>query len=448
MKLKVSVIKDFILAYLCAFFTIIIFYNINGVSNGTYIISFIDALLKTLTMIIVIEITGDTLKKQCLTGAAVFLIVTVLYNQNSICKYAVDSLYDGSISDNVLRFFGSCYINIIIIVGALLWNEYHRKNKEFNYDSGNKFVRQLKINKLLLWMIVIVYFLIETFIIISSTSSRGISRFMSTVLSAFEYITYTVITINVVKRNGKYVLSSLLPVCFVGVFLFFVTMFTGSKQAFIRSGIVIVLSLVFQRKLSFRLTKFFLYVSPFLLQGITSLSEMVSGRFLEYLDYWTLRYHVFRYDLSDLAITFANNSNRIQYQLGVVKEAFLYSLPKFIYGNKMEVLPVYNASVKSVGLEGYPMDYNDTIFSIGGQIGGYIGIFLAFIVFLLFCEWLSKRLISIRAVGPAILMSFFGYFSYVESDLFMLAYNTRDLIVYFAISIIIFRIAIKRKNIK
>lgn len=449
-KIRKSWFSDFILAYSFAAATIFLFYKANNIKNGTYMLALFSAMVKTFVMVEVLGMIEKSVKKQHISGATVFLLVSILYNQNSILKYAVDCLYDGSIDNNALRLIGDIYVSVIIFIGVLVWKKVHKANKEFNLLENERFMPEFKINKLLLWMILFAYLIVQAYFLIKQNTlvTNAGSRSLNTVFSALEYICFALVVINVKKVNGKYVLSSFVPICVLGIFLVLATVILGTKQVIIRPAIVIACGLVYQNKLSIKKMKYFIYASPLLLQGITNLSELVSGRFSEYPALWVLRYHVFRYDLSDLAMTFAVHFSKSLYKWGVVKEAFCYSLPKFLYDKKLDVLPMYNANVKSIGLEGYPMDYNDTVFSFGAQIGGGIGILLAFILIVLFHEWISRKIVRINKMGSIILMVLFGYFSYVESDLFMFFYLTRDTVVYLILAGLLLKIILRRKKEK
>lgn len=447
LKIKYSTIKDFFLVFLSAILTIILFDQTNGVENQNYIIAIIDAFFKSLTMVIVISTINDVSRKTYISGVAVFLLVAVLYNQNSVTKYAVESLYDGAISNSLYRFLGSCFINILLIFGVLIWKHIHLSTRVFKIDS-NKFITELHVNSYIVYTVLITYVLLQIYSLIStgraftSTDSRTLRTFYTT----FEYICFTILVYNVKKTGNKIELKSLIPIVLILLFLAFFSITTGSKQSLIRSALVIACGLIFLKKLEFTQIKTILYVSPLIMQIFTSLTEVISGRFSYYDSYWTLRYHLFRYDLSDLAITIASRFGQATHQKDMIFEALQNSVPSFIFENKSEVLNMYYSNIKSIGLEGFPMDYNDTIFSFGAQIGGYVGIVVTFFLIIFLFEWISTKVVQIRAIGPAILIVFFSYFSYVESDLYMFIYNTRDLIIYFIISWLIFKFTIY-KNI-
>lgn len=437
MKVKKNFIYGFIVAFICAILTIFLFYIANDIENDTLLIAIVGAFFSTLTMTIVISKIEIALNYTELSGPVVFLLVAVLYNQNSVIKYAVNSIYDGAIDNLTQRFFGALFIDILIVFGTYFWSWMHRNNKEFLKNSKKDF-QQLTVPGY------VVYFMVISYVLLAFLSIGYVkSKLVSVILTGYSYLCFSAVALYVKIYNNKYRLSSLIPIVLLGFSLFILSILGGSKQIIIRAAIVIVCALIFQNKLSFNKIKIALYTSPLIMQGLVSLTELISGRFINYSTEWMLRYHIFRYDLSDLAMTFAFRFDNLKYSWGIVKEAFLYSLPSFLYSSKEEILPMYNANVMSAGLEGYPMDYNDTVFSFGAQIGGFLGIVIAFFAVLFLHEWISKKLIRISRVGPAILMTVFGYFSYVESDLFMFVFNTRDLLVYIVLALVVYRIFLK-----
>lgn len=437
MIIRKKSIIDFIVAFLCAIITIILFYDANNIKNGTVLISIVGAFFSTLCMLIVIGKLEQTLCYTELSGSVVFFLVAVLYNQNSIIKYSVTSIYDGAIDSRFERFWGTILIELLLIIGTYFWSWIHRKNKVFKKISDST------LNELMLPGI-LVYFLLVSYIVLAVLSyGKNISNFLRVVQTGYSYLCFSAIAIYVKIENGKYKISTLIPIALLGCALLILTNLSGSKQIIIRAAIIIVCALIYQNKISLKKIKIVLYASPLLMQGIVSISELISGRFVNYTNEWILRYHVFRYDLSDLAMTFALRFSNMKQSWGVVKEAFLYSLPSFLYNDKQEILPMYNLSVKSAGLEGYPMDYNDTIFSFGAQIGGFLGIIIIFFCVIILHEWISKKIVKIKKVGPAIFMSVLGYFSYVESDMFMFVFNTRDLLIYIILALMIYKMFLR-----
>lgn len=445
MIIKKKTIIDCFFAWLCADITILLFYNANDIKNETLFISFVGAFFSTLCMVVVVKILKNTLLDTVLSGPVVFLLVAVLYNQNSVIRFAVESLYDGSIENRMERLFGAIFIDVLLVTGTFFWSERHKKNKLFNKNKGYA-LQSLTISSFAAYSLTISY-MIMSMIMSLMTQITEVSNLLKLIQTVYSYICFSAVALYVKVKNRRYELPSLIPVVLLGIHLLILTNLAGSKQIIIRAAIVISCALILQNKLSLNKIEVLLYASPLIMQGIVSVTELVSARFVNYTNAWMLRYHVFRYDLSDLTMTFALRFKNMKYSAEVVKEAFLYALPSFLYGEKQEVLPMYNANVRSAGLEGFPMDYNDTIFSFGAQIGGFLGIIIVFFAVLVLQEWISKKVIKIKNVGPAILMTILGYFSYVESDLYMFLFNTRDVVIYIILALFVYKILLRKHNL-
>lgn len=441
MIIQKKTIIDCFFAYLCADITILLFYNANDVKNETLFISFVGAFFSTLCMVAVVKILENTLLDTVLSGPVVFLLVAVLYNQNSVIRFAVESLYDGSIENRMERLFGAIFIDVLLVTGTFFWSEMHKKNKLFNKDKGYA-LQSLTIPGFAAYFLTISYMIMSLMM-----QTTEVNNFLKLIQTGYSYICFSAVALYVKVKKRRYELPSLIPVVLLGIHLLILTNLVGSKQIIIRAAIVIACALILQNKLSLNKIEVLLYASPLIMQGIVSVTELFSARFVNYANAWMLRYHVFRYDLSDLTMTFALRFKSMKYSAEVVKEAFLYALPSFLYGEKQEVLPMYNANVRSAGLEGFPMDYNDTVFSFGAQIGGFLGIIIVFFAVLVLQEWISKRVIKIKNVGPAILMTILGYFSYVESDLYMFLFNTRDVIIYIILALFVYKIFLRKHNL-
>lgn len=447
LKVRKSCFGELLIAWLSATVTIILFYSAHGIDNGTYFIAITDAFFKSLTMVIVFSILASVTRSSYISGATMFLLVNILYNHNSVLRYAVSSLYEGSISNNSVRFLGGLYVNFILIIAALIWRRQHLRNQEFQSNDEYGVIENLRVSPWIACSLALVYLMIEIYSLFTTGSplASNSTRMMSTVVKAMECICITLATLTIKKGKIGYKPISLIPAAIILLTVVIVTMSTGSKRYLVGTALVMVCCLIFQKKLEFARIRYLLYLSPLALQGITNLSEAISGRWGDKTSWglFTLRYHVFRYDLSDLATTMSLRYWQSTNKLKLLTEALQQSIPSAIYKNKPESLEMYKANIHSMGLE-MSMDFNDTFFSMGAQLGGFVGMLIFFVLVVLFFEWISRRIIRIKKIGPAILMTFMEYFSWAESDINMFIYHTRDLILYLFFSWIIFRLLVHK----
>lgn len=432
------------LSYLSAWLTVVVFFIQNHISYDRVFISFVDAVLKSLIFTYVISAIDERNNGQYYTGASFLLLATVLYNQNSVTKYAVSSLYTGSVDNTFLRFVASQIINLTILVTTFLWRKVHKKNIRTG-KVGKRFKKEILVPSVLLWILIILYVILQVVsIYMYGTVARNISsRTMRTVLNALTYVLYSLLVINVKKGvRGKLNIKSLMPIMVMFMLNLYITLETGGKQFIVIFALIICCGLVYLNKVPFDSIKWWLATSPLILQLITSISELMSGRMALYQSDIVLHYHVFRYDLADFAYTIASRYGRINAPLRVIGEAIEMAIPKVFLPSKIDELEAYPAQIGEVGLDSL-FDYNDTFFSMGAQAAGFVGIFLVFFLVVLFYEWLSIKIQNIKHVGAPLFLLCISYFAYPESDWSMFVSNTRDLLVYIIIGIIIFKLSVR-----
>ena len=272
---------------------------------------------------------------------------------------------------------------------------------------------------------------------------------MSTFVNILTFVTYTLCIIYVSKKqSGFYKIKTLIPLMIITAVNLLLTMLTGKKNSIIVFALVIICGLLMTKKISFKMVVLAAFMCAPFLQILQITSEMLSGR--EFFNRtYMLQYHAYRFDLSDLALTVSLNFGKIQNPLSIVKESLIYSIPSFLYQNKNLELIEYKNSIEAVGLV-RDFDFNDTFFSMGAQVGGFLGIFLVFTIITLLFEWISWCLLSIKKVGLVILITILPFVASCESDWSMFISQTRDLIVIIPIAFVVYSLVLqaKKKQIK
>ena len=195
--------------------------------------------------------------------------------------------------------------------------------------------------------------------------------------------------------------SAAIPLLLVGAVQGITTLCTGSKQAVTGFAMYCLFAFLVTGRIPMRHLSLILALSPLILGTVTGVSEYTSGRLGGYPTRFVMQYHAFRYDLSDLAITIAEREARdpkrgFEEGCRVVREALEMAVPSILSGKhgkgarKPETLLAYPDQLSGIGLYPNTDDYNDTFFSMGAQLWGYPGIFLAFAGILLLYELLGK----------------------------------------------------------
>lgn len=440
------VLIEFAFGLAIAVITIIIAYWYNSVNNPQIEILVIDVFFKTLTLTIVLEVIKHSCRNTGYSGASFMLYVSVLYNQNSIVKYMVDSLYVGSIDRQGTRLIGSLYINIILFTTTILWSKYHIKSYSRTIARRSISIRTIKVSKSIEIFLVALYAIVQFYSLFKTGKAITFnkSRFAITMINSITYLTYSILIINIHSIKKKiHIDLSFISLIVLAVTNLVLTAVTGTKSYFVVFVTVIILGLLYVDKIAYSVVKIVAYVSPLAFQLITISSELLSQRMSSVSIDMIQRYHAFRFDLSDFAITIASRYQYIGHPFKVLWEAIELSVPSFINPTKVDNLANYKQHITSVGLNPV-FDYPDTFFSMGAQILGYAGIALVFICIMYFFEWLSLKIERIKLIGPVLFILSIRYFATCESDWSMFIYNTRDLFVTIVFSYIILKVFSKK----
>jgi len=442
MKIKTSSAVFFLLLWGVSVFSTLLYYFNYGVAVIDIVYAIVLAFFSSITTMLVFEDIEKSVSKCGHTCAFALLIVVVLYNQNSFTKYSVESLFDGYISNRTFRLFGSIYVDLVIILGTKLLIYYRRIRK---IDFIQKKIPY--ISGWIIYLTVYIYILVGLLKLKKYYSS---TRTMSTIYDALYYFT-CILTVLYIGRGKKNILHWI-PLTVLCCFQGYISIITGSKSATIKYLTIIGVCMYFTDLIKFKYIKVATVISPVFLQIFTIITEKTSNRMNMFYSEWVRRYHAFRYDLSDFAITVASKSDRT-YAVGLIKDAILFAIPKYDVNRKSDILAegTYRVQMDTIGLGkfdayGYLEDFNDTLFSIGAELFGYIGIVLFFFFTLFGIEFLSKKISNVKngyiigliAIGPII--------SIAECDLFRYVYTIRDMIFIFVLVYLVLLLVVKRKK--
>lgn len=445
--------KDIRMYGIITFFSVlslIIYIEYYKIDRNVYPISFLSVMIRSSVLLFVLGTIEKTCQKDYYSGGAFLLFCTALYNQVSIIKYTVPYFYTGSIENIYIRAFGSMYIDIIIILSSIVFKKVHSLFNRHTEKTICKIEEQkfFKVPASIVYLFVIIFVTVQLGSVLGTGTSitSSVSRTMLTVINVLIYITYAMATIYVKRKNNKIVYTSCIPILVVLIVNIVVSLITGRKNFIVLFCVVVLCGLLLQNKINFKYAKYAAAISPLAMQLLIIVSEAISKREGFFTELFRLQYHAFRFDLSDFAITISTRFSKIIHPFKVVSEAINYAVPSFINDNKIQTLSEYRQSIMAIGLNG-EFDFNDTFFSMGAQVAGFVGIAIVFILIMVFYEWLSSRIIRIRYIGGGILLVLVTYFSSCEADWSMFIYTTRDTLVYLLIAYIIFYL-IKKIRLK
>jgi len=447
MKIKRKDAREFIIAFTFACLSVVIYYFSNNINNGTLYFAVLGCLIRSLTMVITLKLIEVSCINNIYSGAAFLLYSTVIYNSISCIKYSVLTFYSGALNTLLSRGLGSVFIDIVIILSSIVFARYHRTIVRRLENQIDRIELNVPIWITIILVVAFSYVNIVNVRLTGNTLVSNVSRTMRTFVNLFTYITYAATILSVRRtKKGKLNLLSLTPIALVGVVNLLMTMISGKKNLIVVFGITVVCGLLYTKKISFKFAKYVAYSSPLLLQIVQTFSEVISGRtFFNTL--YKLMYHAFRFDLSDLAVTIAANFSKISKPWEVIVEAIEYSIPSIFNTNKASELVAYKDQMAAVGLI-RDYDFNDTFFSMGAQIAGFVGIIAVFLLIVLFFEWISAKIVRIRIIGPGIMLVLISYFASCESDWSMFFFQTRDMFIYIICSYFVLRIILKVRKKK
>ena len=444
MKIKPYILLDFACVYIFTTISILLYYHFFKIENGTLFFAIIATAVRSLITVYTMNNIENTCKDNYYSGGAFLLYTTVLYNQVASIKYSVDYFYPGAINTLYTRALGSLYIDFVIMVANIFFKYYHKKKYE-NIEKKDSIIGIDFLYITLLFLFIYVYLNFSSVFKTGQLLIYSVSRTSRTFVNSLTYITYALTIMNIrLDSNKRVVVKSTIPCILLTVVNLLLTMITGKKNIIIVYMVVTICGLLMTRKIKFSIAKISAYISPLILQIIQIISERTSERDWFNTTY-LLRYHAFRFDISDFAITIANRFSSITKPFNVIIEALEYSIPKVFNVNKISELIEYKTQIESVGLT-RDFDFNDTFFSMGAQVGGYIGIMIVFIAILIFFEYFSYKIYKIKIIGGCINIVLISYFASCESDWSMFIFQTRDVFIYIILSYILFRVSLKIKN--
>ena len=445
MSFKFDIIKDTLKAFLFTSLAVFLYYSFYSISNGTLWIAILSSLVRSFVTVLVLYIIEKACDDNIYTGGAFLLYSCVIYNQISVIKYSVDSFYEGSIASISTRLFGSLFIDFVIIFTSIIFYVYHRHRVKISYSNMN--LKRLNVSFFVVYPMVFLYIILNVYYTHNTGNilNTDVSRTFRTFTTLFTYLVYALIIVYIKKEEDKFKFSSFIPLILVLIVNFYLTMVTGKKNIFIVLGVVVICGLLITKKIKFKYVKYIAFSSALLLQFVQISSEAFSSR-TWYNTNYLLQYHAYRFDLSDLPMTIALRYNNIENPFSIITESFEYSIPSFLVPNKNLELNQYVNSMESVGLNG-DFDFNDTFFSMGAQVGGFIGIISIFIIIMLFFEWMSWGLLNFKN-GLCINVVLIPYFATSESDWSMFLYQTRDLIIFILFSYLLFYLILKQEELR
>ncbi len=371
------------------------------------------------------------------------IYVICLYNIIASNKYILDQLYPGFIGSNFVRLCGSILVDFTTMAIIYIWN---RLNKVHNACYEND-ISSLYIKPYIQWIGIVGYALF-----IFNNVLKGIDLLVITNETLFNMLRMTwlsiiifgaVSSIRIGKGKGNFrAWSQLLMILLI----------SGLHALLIEKRYSIILPMLFiigmmlaMNKISVLTLKRISGVVPI---GVLSLSlcmfSPTSSRYTnKNPEYWFVRDLVYRFDTSDFSSTLAINLDVEDFSLKEIYEGFINAIP----GKSIENLQ-YQKTMQAATLSSVE-DYNDTVFSMGAEILGWVGIVLVPTLLIVLLEWIDNLIKNNRRYYVRC-TRYYIVFLYPITELTwaMLLLNIRNALLAVVIGIILNIFIVKRKNLK
>lgn len=450
MKIRINIFIYFLEAWFVSVLSIIIYNYAYNVSSSHLPVAILNSFFSSFTLVFIIDAVFNGASRHGFNGASFLLLSAAFYNQNSIFKFSVDTLFAGFIDNPYTRLLGSIYVDLILIVTTVLVIKTKNKysNKTFILDS-------LYIPQAVVLILAILYLMLNLVMYVKTgeTFATAVSRFMQTIDNLFKSILYVLLGVSLSKTEGKRskYLGTYLSAIIVIFTALILSALSGKKSALILPIYSIMFILVYFGKLKKKHIFILAIFLPAVFQLLTYFTLAISGRaaIMHYSLLFQLQYNGFRFDLSDFAITVASRFSQYKHPIRILIEALEISVPKVFLPNKIEEVMYYNDQLNAMNIaEAYTQDFNDTLLSMGAQVGGFIGMALVVFLIAVTFKYFSYKLKSINYIGELLFLLSIQYYSTVESDWAMFIWNTRDILISIFLGAIIFRIIVRYKKNK
>lgn len=430
--------KTLLMVWLVSCITIILYYYQNSAPIENAVVAVVSSFFSSSVLIYLLYSLDKYKLEARLSFGYILVAISVLYNHNSLTKYVVDSLFDGYISSLYLRLLGSILVDLIIFSAIMLLNRrYSKLQNSYKYEAS--FINiQLPFILILIFIVMIADY--------SVLQMPIKNRLLDTGDRLLRCIACSLVVVYAKNNERSGFIKKYFPIIALTIWYVFLTSITGSKSLIVLYAFVIAIALYYLDMVGLKTLTLGFAMSPFVIRGISSISELISGRMNVFSSEWVLRYHSFRYDLSDLAVTILGEPSSLKYSMDIVTDAIKFAMPSSLVNLDKDSLlngGAYRSQMQLIGLQpyddwGFPEDFNDTLFSVGAQIGGLVGMVLFFIFVVLVFDSFSSY-IKKKKLGYEIIIAMIGMVALVECDMFSFVNNIRDLIiVYMVVSVFYF----------
>ncbi|NGM83575.1 hypothetical protein G5B47_14225 [Paenibacillus sp. 7124] len=373
-----------------------------------------------------------------------FLLMHVIYYGVSSLKYLEPQLLPGLVQNIQNRFFGDVIIFVSIYLSIEIW---YRKIRKSNFSFQIISISKVKNLSLAIMFIFIIDIILSIYIYKNTIQIESNSIDVGIIQTQFlldSILTFLLIVYFGKKKSVFYIFLFLTLVILRGFFY-------DSRTTLLSPILILIGGLYIMNKINSTFPeKIIKYGSSFIII-FSSIFLLITNRITTNDGTDRLKFLLaYRFDLSDFAMTILLNNNSKIINFKPVIDALILNIPSFIYSNKLEVISYginYNNLLVNYNLIS-GLDYQDTYFSMGAMVLGWLGIiFIIPILTYLFCileVWFNEK----KHVGLINKFFLLSIIVIIENEWNKFFSNIRNLIVLFILSFAIKYIFISTKSRK
>ncbi len=447
----ISINKYFILSLICSLSYPVLFAMIYEATLETIGFSLIHAFCSAVVMY---RVVSKLLLKRSsnVSMATMFILINLLYFSASSIKYFEPELYPGFINNNVLQLTYSLLALIVLWVSFEIIIRMKTKYKYTNFSIHNDLFLRVTIIIMLVFICLNIVDLYQKGfgyayhlnldilqVAMERTSLPTIEKIRMWLMGCTNVVLVLLLALHFGKKGSK----KLIVMAIAAVFI--LSLFSGGRGSIFFFFLGLIFSLIYLHGFGKKnLARIFL-AAPIIICIGSVLILSVAGR-IGFGNSEQIKYQLaYRFDLTDYAATLIHANNLIAFNYQIVGDATYYSVPKVFYSGKYDAnRKIVLEQLSNANLD-ERIDYTDTFFSIGAQLGGIVG--FVFVPFLMVLFLYTLEQFFYRSFGSSsnfIIIAMYPLYLRVETDLNSLFAAWRMLPVYILFGLVFYWLFTKK----
>jgi hypothetical protein len=449
---NVGIFKSYlVLSLLCSLSYPIVFFLAYEATAEMLLCSMVHALSAA---IVAYKIISDLFvkAKYRLSIAAMFIVVNLIYFNASSIKYFETELYPGFIDQNIKRLMYSLLALFVLWLSFEFVVRITRHRPIATYLRNRKllkivFIGLLSLNCIDMYRNYRQKGIGYNYIADTEAGQLALERTEGTMaektqiwlVASTSWIMILLAALLQSEKNNTIYLVMALVVCLIS------SIISGNRSSLFYFVISLGFSLSYLYGYKNKLFAKVLFAAPLMIGLgsiiILALAARVSSNYTD-----TMKQQLaYRFDLTDYGATIIGANNLVMLNLGQIKDAFYYSVPKILYPDKYQAnkKSIYGSYFKANLSEN--IDYTDTYFSVGSQLAGVVG-FILFPIGIICILYGVEQLLQkcFPAIACYIVVLIGSLYLSVEADLNSIMANWRMLPLYIIFGALVCALFVKK----